>query len=63
MTVELDGATHALLAPDDSIAIPGGMAYALADPTADLELLEITLPGKVGKTAQKFGPTRATRSE
>ena len=48
VTVELDGAMHAL-APGDSIAIPGGMAYALADASADLELLEITLPGEVGK--------------
>jgi hypothetical protein len=32
---------------DDSIAIPGGMAYALAEASSDLELLEITLPGEV----------------
>jgi mannose-6-phosphate isomerase-like protein (cupin superfamily) len=48
VTVELGDATHVLTA-DDSIAIPGCMAYALADASVDLELLEITLPGEVGK--------------
>lgn len=48
VTVGFDGATHVLTA-DDSIAIPGGMNYALADASVDLELLEITLPGEVGK--------------
>jgi mannose-6-phosphate isomerase-like protein (cupin superfamily) len=46
VAVELDGATH-VLAEDDSIAIPGDMAYALAEPSGNLELLEITLPGEV----------------
>jgi mannose-6-phosphate isomerase-like protein (cupin superfamily) len=47
VAVELDGARHVLSA-DDSIAIPGGMAYVLADASENLELLEITLPAEVG---------------
>jgi quercetin dioxygenase-like cupin family protein len=49
VAVQLDGRTQRL-ATDDSIAIPGGMAYALADASSDLELLEITLPGKVANS-------------
>ena len=45
---ELEGVPRVLTA-DDCIAIPGGMVYALADASADLELLEITLPGEVGR--------------
>ena len=52
VTFELEGVSH-VLAADDSIAIPGGMAYALADASADLELLEITLPGEVVKSVEK----------
>ena len=48
VTVELDGGPQ-VLAADDSIAIPGGMTYALADASADLTLLDITLPGDVGE--------------
>ncbi|MCY7308004.1 MAG: cupin [Rhodoferax sp.] len=43
VTVRLDDAAHAL-AVDDSITIPGGLAYALANASPDLSLLEITLP-------------------
>ena len=43
VTVQLDGASHALTA-DDSVTIPGGMAYALADASGDLTMLEVTLP-------------------
>jgi mannose-6-phosphate isomerase-like protein (cupin superfamily) len=32
------------LEPDDSIAIPGQLRYAFANCSADLELLEVTLP-------------------
>ena len=34
------------LTEDDSLAIPGGMAYALEEASADLELLETTLPAQ-----------------
>jgi len=44
VTVQLDGASHALTA-DDSITIPGRMAYALTDASDNLTLLEVTLPG------------------
>jgi mannose-6-phosphate isomerase-like protein (cupin superfamily) len=50
VAVRLDGAAHRLAA-DDSIAIPGGMEYTLADASGDLELLEITLPGEVANSA------------
>jgi mannose-6-phosphate isomerase-like protein (cupin superfamily) len=34
------------LAQDDSVTIPGGMAYSFEDTSPDLELLETTLPAK-----------------
>ncbi len=40
------GAETYHLAKDDSIAIPGGLAYALM-PSPDLEMLEVTLPGSL----------------
>ena len=43
VTVEIDGISHPL-AVDDSITIPGGNSYALAGCSADLALLEVTLP-------------------
>ncbi len=43
VTLQLADTAHAL-AVDDSITIPGGMAYALADSSRDLTLLEVTLP-------------------
>jgi hypothetical protein len=38
------------LTADDCITIPGGMAYALADASRDLALLEVTLPAAVEAT-------------
>jgi len=52
VTVELDRGPQ-VLAADDSFAIPGGLTYALADASADLALLEITLPGEVGETGRR----------
>jgi len=52
VTVELDRGPK-VLAADDSIAIPGGLTYALADASADLALLEITLPGEVGEIGRR----------
>ena len=43
VTVQLDEQSCTLGA-DDSIAIPGGMAYGFAGTSADLTLLEVTLP-------------------
>jgi mannose-6-phosphate isomerase-like protein (cupin superfamily) len=43
LTVEHEGRSHTLRA-DDSLTIPGGLAYSFFDCSADLELLEVTLP-------------------
>lgn len=44
--MRIDGQTHTL-ASDDSITVPDGMAYTLAAPSADLRLLEVSLPAKL----------------
>ena len=46
VSLQLDGQTHRLES-DDSITIPGGMAYALAECSPDLTLLEVSLPAEV----------------
>lgn len=45
MTLEGEGKDPCRLAPGDAFVIPPGMATRYADPTPDLELLEVTLPG------------------
>lgn len=45
MTLEGEGKDPYRLAPGDAFVIPPGMATRYSDPTADLELLEVTLPG------------------
>lgn len=45
VTLQLDDASHTLTV-DDSITIPGGMAYALTNASGDLSLLDITLPAR-----------------
>lgn len=45
MTLEGEGKDPYRLAPGDAFVIPPGMATRYADPTPDLELLEVTLPG------------------
>jgi hypothetical protein len=45
MTLEGEGKDPFRLSPGDAFVIPPGMATRYADPTADLELLEVTLPG------------------
>ena len=45
VSLRVDGIVLSL-AEDDSLAIPGGMAYRMEDASADLELLEITLPAQ-----------------
>ena len=37
-----------LLAPGDAFVIPPGMATRYGDPSDDIELLEVTLPGRFG---------------
>jgi quercetin dioxygenase-like cupin family protein len=45
MTLEGEGKDPYRLEPGDAFVIPPGMATRYADPTTDLELLEVTLPG------------------
>ena len=45
MTLEGEGKEPYRLAPGDAFVIPPGMATRYSDTTADLELLEVTLPG------------------
>lgn len=45
MTLEGEGKDPYALAPGDAFVIPPGMATRYADPSDDLELLEVALPG------------------
>lgn len=45
MTLEGEGKEACRLAPGDAFVIPPGLATRYRDPTADLELLEVSLPG------------------
>ncbi|TGD44268.1 cupin domain-containing protein [Pseudotabrizicola sediminis] len=45
MTLEGEGKDPFRLSPGDAFVIPPGMATRYADPTGDLELLEVSLPG------------------
>lgn len=45
MTLEGEGVSPCRLTAGDAFVIPPGMATRYADPTEDLELLEVTLPG------------------
>ncbi|MEL6839890.1 MAG: cupin domain-containing protein [Pseudomonadota bacterium] len=47
LTLEGDGKEPFALAPGDAFVIPPGMATRYASPSDDIELLEVTLPGKV----------------
>jgi quercetin dioxygenase-like cupin family protein len=46
MTLEGEGADPRPLAAGDAFAIPPGLPNRYADPSADLELLEVALPGR-----------------
>ncbi len=48
MTLEGEGKDPYRLAPGDAFVIPPGMQTRYADPTDDLQLLEVTLPGGFG---------------
>ncbi len=50
MTLEGQGKDPFPLSPGDAFVIPPGMATRYADPSDDLELLEVTLPGRFGTT-------------
>ena len=45
MTLEGEGKDPFRLSPGDAFVIPPGLATRYADPTADLQLLEVSLPG------------------
>ena len=45
MTLEGEGKDPFRLSPGDAFVIPPGLATCYSDATADLELLEVTLPG------------------
>jgi mannose-6-phosphate isomerase-like protein (cupin superfamily) len=47
-TMEGEGKEPFRLSPGDAFVIPPGMATRYGDPTPDLELLEVTLPGQPG---------------
>jgi mannose-6-phosphate isomerase-like protein (cupin superfamily) len=46
VTIEIEGGPIERLGDADSIAIPGGTRYRLVEPTADCELLDVTLPAE-----------------
>lgn len=48
MTLEGEGKDPFRLSPGDAFVIPPGMATRYGDPSPDLELLEVTLPGNPG---------------
>ncbi len=50
MTLEGEGKDPYRLSPGDAFVIPPGLATRYADPTDDLELLEVTLPGVFATT-------------
>ncbi len=45
MTLEGEGKPPFRLEPGDAFVIPPGLATRFADPTADLQMLEVSLPG------------------
>ncbi|MDJ0825675.1 MAG: cupin domain-containing protein [Rhodobacter sp.] len=51
MTLEGEGRDPYRLSPGDAFVIPPGMATRYADPSEDLELLEVSLPGAFRTTA------------
>lgn len=50
MTLEGQGRDPVRLAPGDAFVVPPGLSTRYADPTPDLELLEVALPGAVPTT-------------
>jgi quercetin dioxygenase-like cupin family protein len=51
ITLEGEGAEPRRLEPGDAFVIPPGMRTRYADPTGDLELLEVALPGRFRTSA------------
>lgn len=50
MTLEGEGKDPYRLSPGDAFVIPPGMATRYSDPSADLELMEVSLPGNPATT-------------
>ena len=48
MRLEGEGKDPFDLSPGDAFVIPPGMRTRYADPSADIELLQVTLPGLFG---------------
>ena len=48
MVLEGEGKEPYRLEPGDAFVIPPGMATRYSEPSADLELLEVSLPGNPG---------------
>ena len=44
LNLRIDGQPAQRLGPDDSVVVPAGLRHALTDVSADLEMLEVTLP-------------------
>ncbi|HEX2570519.1 MAG TPA: cupin domain-containing protein [Polyangia bacterium] len=47
VTLQAEGRGAERLAAGDSVVVPAGMRHALAEPSPELELLEVTLPAEV----------------
>jgi quercetin dioxygenase-like cupin family protein len=50
VTLQVEGRGAERLAAGDSVVVPAGMPHALTEPSADLELLEVTLPAALDQT-------------
>ena len=61
--VSLERTDHAVpLESGDSVVVPAGMAYALAEPSPDIELLEVALPAVPADGGEpRHRPRRRTR--
>jgi mannose-6-phosphate isomerase-like protein (cupin superfamily) len=46
VTIDIDGFEPTRMGDADSVAIPGGVRYRLSEPSADCELLDVTLPAQ-----------------
>jgi quercetin dioxygenase-like cupin family protein len=61
MRLEGEGKEPYRLSPGDAFVIPPGMATRYAEPTADLELLEVSLPGNFATTVLTAPPDGDSR--
>jgi mannose-6-phosphate isomerase-like protein (cupin superfamily) len=59
MTLEGKGKDPFRLSPGDAFVIPPGLATRYSATTGDLELLEVSLPGRFPTVVLQGGPIRA----